>query len=124
MNTAYLAFANQPPTELRGISKHSPRYLAAAAGQVLAALECQALGDIARMKLHLAQGKELWTKSQAAEEAQVSDAVSKIRQLRADGIGRDIVQPGVTHSGPHMSMGDLYARTGMARGESALKGGR
>ncbi len=121
---AFLAFANQPVAELRGLQTHGARYIAAAAGQVLAALDAKSLGDATLMRAHLERARGYWTKSQEAQEAQERDATAKVVALKADGIGRDIEERGVTHGGPHMAMGDTYVRNGQARGESAIGGRR
>lgn len=123
MNPQFKAWINQPVSELRGIQTHGGnRFLAAAAGQVIAALDAKALGDAELVRVHLLRASSYWLKSQETEESQVKRAVSKIEQLRADGIAKN-TDGGVVHGGPHMSMGDLYSRQGQARGEKAVRNG-
>lgn len=123
MNPLFKAWINQPATELRGLQKHGGnRFLAAAAGQVLAALDAKALGDAELVRVHLLRASSYWLKSQETEESQVKRAVSKIEQLRADGIAKN-TDGGTVQGGPHMSIGDSFRVNGQARGEKAVRNG-
>lgn len=87
MNTAaYLAWANQPAASLQQIQSADNRLLAAAAGQVLQALQARAMGDARLVKMHLAKGLDLWQRAQQRDELQVADARDRIDELRADGL--------------------------------------
>jgi hypothetical protein len=85
MNPLFLRFINTPAAELRSLQTHSAnRFVSAAAGQVLSALEQKALGDQAKVTAHLQRAQSYWLKSQEVEQDQVRRACEKIEAVRTE----------------------------------------